>query len=238
MTAPGFAPARAGRQRLAPGHAMPRHRHAGAYAAIILRGSYVEAGDEGRRRVGPGDVLVHRAFDAHLDRVGLEGAEVLNLPLPDGERLPASLRARDPDVLARAAEAEPALAAALLAEDNTAGPPVLSDWPDLLAAALRARPDLRLARWASELGLAPATVSRGFRLAFGTTPARYRAELRARRAWAALASTEPLVSIAVECGFADQAHMTRAVKALTGAPPSAWRTRTSSPFKTGPGTSL
>jgi len=74
----------------------------------------------------------------------------------------------------------------MLADAFTAGPPPLADWPDLLATALRARSDLRLAEWASRMGLAPETVSRGFRLAYGTTPARYRAELRARRAFAAL----------------------------------------------------
>lgn len=233
MTAPGFVPARAGRQRLAPDRAMPRHRHAGAYAAIVLRGSYVEAGDEGRRRVGPGDVLVHRPFEAHLDRIARRGAEILNVPLVQADGLPPSLRARDPVALARAAEAAPRLAAAMLVEVCSAGPPALSDWPDLLADALRTHPDLRLAAWASAMGLAPATVSRGFRIAYGTTPRRYRAELRARRAWAALATGEPLSSIAFTCGFADQAHMTRAVRDLTGAPPSAWRAPTSSAFKTG-----
>ena len=46
------------RERLAPGSVKRRHRHAQGYVAVVLSGSYVEAGDEGRRRVGPGDALV------------------------------------------------------------------------------------------------------------------------------------------------------------------------------------
>jgi hypothetical protein len=38
---------------------MPRHRHLQRYAAIVLSGGYVEAGDAGRMRVRAGDVLVH-----------------------------------------------------------------------------------------------------------------------------------------------------------------------------------
>ncbi len=92
--------------------------------------------------------------------------------------------------------------------------------------------DVRLAEWAATTGLAPATVSRGFRAAFGVPPARYRAEARARRAFAALSSgDDPLVEIALACGFADQAHFSRAIVALTGFAPTAWR-RTSNPFKT------
>jgi AraC-like DNA-binding protein len=72
--------------------------------------------------------------------------------------------------------------------------------------------------------LAPATVSRGFRAVFGTTPVRYRADARARRAWRVITNgRDPLVDVALACGFADQAHMTRGVLGLTGAPPSAWR---------------
>jgi AraC-like DNA-binding protein len=212
---------------------MPRHRHASAYAAVVLSGEYVEAGDEGRRRVGPGDVLVHRPFEAHLDRIGPGGAEVLNLELPAGHRLPPSLRVRDPEALVAAAATEPEVTVAMLAEAAAAGAPALDDWPDLLAAALRSGSKLPIAVWAQEQGLAAETVSRGFRLTYGTTPRRYRAEQRARRALGTLLeSAEPLSTVAAVCGFADQAHMTRAVASLTGVPPAAWRLARSSRFKT------
>ncbi|HEU4731148.1 MAG TPA: helix-turn-helix domain-containing protein [Kofleriaceae bacterium] len=42
--------------------------------------------------------------------------------------------------------------------------------------------------------------------------------------WLAIVRTrDSLAAIAAATGFADQAHMTRSVRALTGASPSAWR---------------
>ncbi|MEO8674916.1 MAG: AraC family transcriptional regulator [Casimicrobiaceae bacterium] len=226
-----FAETRFGRERLAAGSVKRRHRHARGYVAVVLAGSYIEAGDEGRRRLGPGDALVHREFDGHLDLIGRGGADVLNLPLPANRSLPIGVRVADPDAVARAAEADPAAASALLdTAEGTA--PLEDDWPDILAAALRIRSDLRITDWAAAMGLAPATVSRGFRCVFGLSPARYRAEMRARRAFVALtAGMLPLAELALASGFADQAHLSRAIADLTGAPPSAWR-RTSNSFKT------
>jgi AraC family transcriptional regulator len=48
--------------------------------------------------------------------------------------------------------------------------------------------------------------------------------LRARTAWFRItAGRDRLCSIAAETGFADQAHMTRWVQRITGAPPAVWR---------------
>jgi len=223
MQTPSFATAAFGRERLAGGVVLARHRHAGGYAAVVVDGAYEEAGDEGRRRVRAGQVLVHRAFEAHLDSVARHGAEVLNLPLPEGRHLPVSFAVADVDLLVRVAEREGvAVAAELLQPAGAAA--AASDWPDLLAAALRAAPSLRLDAWAAEHRLAPATLSRGFRAAYGVSPARYRAEARARCAFEALLQGRlPMAQLAAETGFADQAHFCRAIRQLTGAPPGAWQ---------------
>ena len=233
MTTPDFAETSFGRERLVAGSIKRRHRHARGYVAVVLSGNYVEAGDGGRWRVGPGDVLVHGDFDGHLDVIGHRGAEVLNLPLPPASRLPAALRVTDPDVLARIAETAPDTAAELL-EAAQSRPALHDDWPDLLAAALRLDSDIRITEWASQHRLAPATVSRGFRATFGISPARYRVEARARRALLALTAAEcqsSLADLALANGFADQAHLSRAIAALTGKSPSTWR-HTSNSFKT------
>ena len=44
------------RQTVQPG-ALPRHRHAEGYVAVVIAGGYEEAGDTGRRRVSAGDVV-------------------------------------------------------------------------------------------------------------------------------------------------------------------------------------
>ena len=208
---------------------MPRHRHAEAYAAVVLSGAYEECGNAGRFRADPGDVLIHAPFDAHLDRIGPGGAQVLNLALPS---LPLAGKGRiaDPDAVARLAALSPARAAEeLLRQWQPVAEPA-DDWPDRLARSLRRDPNIRLDDWAAAHNLAPETLSRGFARVFGISPSAYRLESRAARAYSAIAgSLRPLVEIALATGFADQAHMTRAVRRLTGLPPGRWR---SSPFKT------
>jgi AraC-like DNA-binding protein len=205
---------------------LPRHRHAEGYMTLIVAGGYDEAGDVGRFRVRTGDLLVHRRFEAHRNAFGRRSAEVINLPLVDLPHLGALNRLDDPDLIARLAERDPVSAARAAAA--TAAPAAgEDDWPDALAAALRAGPArFRIGRWAAEHGLAPATVSRGFRRLFGTTPERYRSEARARAAWSRIVATgQALAAIACETGFADQAHMTRCVGTVTGQPPFRWRSR-------------
>ncbi len=200
-----------------------RHRHDFGYVCVVLRGRFIEAGDVGRFRAEPGDVLIHRPYEAHLDQLTTRGADLLNLPLIEEFPAIGRIRIEDPDRIARLAERDPVAAAqaAVAAHQATAGE---ADWPDLLAAALRGRRPFAIGDWARRHGLTPEAVSRGFRKAYGTTPVRYRAEARARRAWHAVATTDrPLVELAFELGFADQAHMTRAFRDMTGLPPSRWR---------------
>lgn len=220
------------RQRLAAGGRAPRHRHGHAYAALVLAGGYAEAGDNGRRLAQAGDVILHDVFEAHANRFDHRGAVVLNLPLAVLPDTPcAFMRIADPDAVARLAERDTRAARACLFDQLAPAPAQPGDWRDTLARALRESPDLVLGDWATETGLDPATVSRGFRDAFDVSPVRYRAEARARAAWRRLSEGGPLADLAAETGFADQAHMTRAIVALTGLAPGAWRR--SNAFKTG-----
>ena len=210
--------------RHAPREHLPRHPHDHGFAALVLSGGYVEAGDTGRHRMEPGDVLMHRAWESHLDGFGARGAEVLVFELPDGAEPPVLGRVADPDLIARLAERDPTEAVQVLHDTLVPGDPTLADWPDLLALALRADPSLCLGEWATSAGLHLGSVSRGFRQTFGVTPVAFRLIQRTRRAVdAVLATREPLSAIAFDCGFADQAHMTRAVVRLAQASPAALR---------------
>jgi AraC-like DNA-binding protein len=210
--------------RHAPNERLPRHRHREPFAAVVLSGGYEEAGDTGRHRVRAGDVVLHRAFESHGDAFDRGGARVLVLPPPAAWSGISRGRVDDPDLLARLAERDAAAAVAALAEAfaPVAAPPI--DWPDQLAAALRSDPDLSLADWAAAAGLHPGSVSRGFRQLFGLTPAAFRLVQRTHRALEAILRTEdPLSDVAQACGFADQAHMSRAVLRLTDTPPARLR---------------
>lgn len=211
-----------------------RHTHAGAYAAVVLAGGYEETGNWGRFRVHAGDVLFHDAFDAHLNRFEARGATILNLALTGHASGFRAGRVYDADAVARAAERDPQVAVCVLMAQLREIRPVVYDWADLLATEIVRDPNCRLDRWADAYGIAPETVSRGFARAYGITPATFRAEIRARRALKQIVhSMTSLIEIASVLGFADQAHMTRAVRVLTGATPSHWRSRSSS-FKTQP----
>jgi len=218
-----------GRERLARGSVIPRHRHQHGYIALVLAGGYREAGLSGRFELRAGDVAVHRSFETHLDCIGANGAEVLNLPLPPAVSLPDQFRINDPDLIARLAERDPYRAVEAFAPCDVV--PAHDDWVDELAAFVRHDHAGNLRQWARAQGFAPETLSRGFGRAFGVTPARYRHEVRTQRAIGLLTDTcLSLAEIAADCGFADQPHLTRAITQVTGCPPGQWRR--SIPFKT------
>jgi AraC-like DNA-binding protein len=215
--------ARPGTEHLAAKSLLTRHRHPRAYVALVLEGSYVERGDAGSWRVEAGDLLVHHAFDAHCNQVGHVGARVLNIHLAPPERTPAAVRLHQPDEWLRWALADAQAACRALV--GMAQPQqATADWPDVLADQLRHNPATSVSAWARQARLSPAHVSRGFVAVYGVTPSRYRAEARAHHAMRQIvAGSARLAEVAQDCGFADQSHMTRAVVALTGRPPSSWR---------------
>jgi AraC-like DNA-binding protein len=203
-----------------------RHAHGYAFASLVLKGGYEESGDAGRFDVRAGDVILHERFEAHCNRGSPSGAVILHVTLPsDAEFQPGAGQLADPDLVARLLERSPASAAALLLQTARMKPPQFRDWPEQLAAELTHDTCLNLTAWCNERGIAPWTLSRGFESVFDVSPSAFRAVARARRAWKAIRTTgEPLIDIATRLGFADQAHMTRSVKYLTGNVPRAWRT--------------
>lgn len=210
------------RQIVEPG-ALPRHRHAQGYAAVVLGGGYEEAGDAGRRWLVSGDVVIHQGWEAHLNRTPAAGAQVLNLPLPAGALAPFG-RIDDVDAVVRTAQHDPREAGARLAADFRPLSAATTDWPDLLAAALSRGDATPLGDWAERLGLSPEHLSRGFGKVFGVTPQRFRWEARSRAALRDLTLTAmPLAELALAHGFADQAHLTRSLRSFSGHTPGAWR---------------
>ena len=229
--APDFRKILPGFEKLGPDRGLPRHAHFAAYASIVLAGGYDQASYAGRMRLRPGDVLIQPTLDRHESRMN-PGPDLHLLRLDwrwDGG-LGGVYRLPGVELVIRAAERDPVEATGLLAElvGASAGPAPRRalDWPDLLALDLAEPGAGGISAWAQAAGLARETVSRGFARAFGIGPQAFSAELRARAAWLkALEGADGLAGIAAELGYADQPHMTRAVRALTGAPPAAWRRR-------------
>jgi AraC-like DNA-binding protein len=223
-----FRSTRPGIEYLPGRFSLPRHRHFHPYVSIVLSGSFDESGYIGRIRAIPGDVLIHPVMDCHANQMVSSGVRLLRLDWPVDAGQAGYYRLDEVELLARSAERDPAEASALLRSllQGAIRPAALvaNDWPDELAVALRTNRGLMLGEWARSRGMAAETISRGFKAAYGVSPATFRAERRARRAWLlATRSDEKLSTIATTTGFADQAHMTRWVHRVTGAPPSKWR---------------
>jgi hypothetical protein len=143
--------------------ALARHVQKHAYAALVLSGCSEEAGDLGRLRVHAGDVVLHEAFEAHLDRFPASAATVLNISLPAQNTFQPGLgRMDDPDAIVRIAEKNEAEAAVLLLSLTEIQEPECRDWPDDLAAALMQDPALSLSYWSKATGITPWSLSRGF----------------------------------------------------------------------------
>jgi AraC family transcriptional regulator len=83
---------------------------------------------------------------------------------------------------------------------------------------------------ASEVGMSPSNFSRVFKDVIGKTPMQFVLSFRIEQAIAMMqAGDQALGEIALACGFADQAHFTRAFKKLTGTTPSAYRAQMDTP---------
>ncbi|WP_129790897.1 AraC family transcriptional regulator [Sphingosinicella sp. CPCC 101087] len=219
-------------QRLPASVRLPWHGHEEGYAAIVLEGCYLEAGDGGRARAEPGRVLVHSPFSGHADWVGPSGAAIVNVPLrPEAALICRSGTTDDPEALAKSLREAPNSAATILAEAVRPQPAVEYDLPDRLAMAIQGDERLSLAEWASEHRVSMRTLSRSFRSCFGLSPAHYRWRARTLAAWrSVMLETQPLASVAAAFGFSDQAHMSRSIRALTGRPPGVWRRSHSQPL--------
>lgn len=206
-----------------------RHRHSVAFAAVVLAGRYVEAGDTGLHRAEPGDVILHRAFEGHLNRFEQTGAIVVTLPMPGHLGDGAHWRAADPDAVIRLAERDRWEAAQMLRVTLTEVETVAGDWPELLARDLLTDPGLSIRGWAGERQMHPGSVARGFRQQFGLTAATFRSNARVHRAIRDVElGSSPLAKIAATHGFADQAHMTRMIRLVARLTPTQLYGRASS----------
>ncbi|WP_296100930.1 AraC family transcriptional regulator [uncultured Agrobacterium sp.] len=83
--------------------------------------------------------------------------------------------------------------------------------------------DIGLEELAAMAGLSRAHLIRAFRREFHITPHAYLTDIRIRRARHLLREGESPASVALECGFADQAHFARHFKARTGVTPGQFR---------------
>jgi AraC-like DNA-binding protein len=81
-----------------------------------------------------------------------------------------------------------------------------------------------IAELADMMGLAESHLIRAFHREFGLPPHAYQMRLRLAAASELLTSGLSVSTVAFECGFADQSHLSRNFKAVYGLTPAAWTT--------------
>lgn len=201
------------------------HRHAGAYIALPLEGSYEETSADGRFTCAPNIAVIHGEWHMHADHFADSGGRVLNIALPAGVvaprcgSVPLTVDVVEIEKLARRA---PARAAAAVLEvwkstGDTAG--AASDPVHAFLRRIRHAPEARIADLAAELSISREHLARRVKAQLGISPARLRNEWRFRLAAELLAHGASLAGAAAEAGYADQSHMTRDVKARSGRTP-------------------
>jgi AraC family transcriptional regulator len=85
---------------------------------------------------------------------------------------------------------------------------------------------LQVKQLAQQVSLSVSHFCRAFKDSFGTTPHMHIIGLRLERAkHLMLATQDPLSEIALRCGLADQAHLSKLFRRWTGETPNAWRRR-------------
>ena len=83
---------------------------------------------------------------------------------------------------------------------------------------------LRLDEIGKLVGLSTSHFSRAFKVSRGFSPGVYISMTRVNRAKRMIYTTrEPLCQIAVDCGFADQAHLCKSFRRWVGISPATWR---------------
>jgi AraC family transcriptional regulator len=219
-----------------PGLVQSPHDHDAPHASFLIAGSLEEslrAGDEtgagglvsfrpaGVRhgvRFGPAGALILTIFPA--DAAGLAGAP------SDAAWRPVRASAAHRRLLACLLSAGPAGEAEDLLWDVLAAaaaptPPRAPGWLERARERMVEEPGAAsIARLAAEGGVHRVHFSRLFHACFGQPPSLYRRRCMAAAAVASmLDGAGTFCAVAQDAGFADQSHMNRAVREVTGLPP-------------------
>jgi AraC family transcriptional regulator len=233
----------------AGGSELPWHAHDETYLTFVIRGAYRELLRGAARDCTPRALVVHPAGEHHADHFG-GAARCMNVEL---DRAWLSALAARGDAFARPALVDvpsvAAIGAHLLRElnDLDALSPLVIEGLLLelfveiarhghtaqrAPAWLRAVRELVAARFAENLTLHdlgthfdvhPAHLARAFRQHYGCTLGDFVRDQRVEEAKRRITAGAALSEVALDCGFADQSHLARTFRRITGQTPSEFR---------------
>ena len=221
-------------KRYAPRLGQPAHAHDAAHLSLVLAGSFEETDARAARSIGAGRAGLRPEGLRHAVRFGPQGAVILTFSAPTrADDRPAVVEPAWSPVLPRAHLRR---LVPLLLEGDEIGQEAAWDilalcdgvpsrpQPDPWLIAVRDRlmeapAGARLTDIAREAGRHRVHLGRAFLAAFGETPSAFRRRAMLDRALCLSASGLPAALAALDAGFADQSHFTRACRDLYGLPP-------------------
>jgi AraC family transcriptional regulator len=237
--------------RYPAGYRLTEHEHEVATIYLVVRGSHVEQATSTAVDCATGAVVFSPQGARHSDSYGTAGGEafLIETPLqvmqtlrdagvradeprhvpfgrvtPLMQRLQAEVACAD-DVTPFAFEALLLHVLAVLHRRPAAGtriPPWLARTRELIHDRFDQR--LTLAELAAAAGVHPVHLSTMFHRRYGMTFGAYLRQLRVEHARRALLATDKTVAeIALDCGFSDQSHLSRAFRETTGMSPGSFR---------------
>jgi len=231
-----------------PSQKVPRHVHQLPYFCLLVEGRYWEQYRGKPVEMGPRSVVFHPAGEVYHGDIGGRGARCFHLEIeeswqerlrsvgglpgetvsrPGGELSWLAARAfrefRSPDGFSTLALE--GLALELVAALGREGVPDERRPPDwLLGCAEEIRGNLRrpitVSGLAAQLQVSPTRLSREFRRHFGLSVGEYARRARVEFVSERLEEADvELAALALEAGFADQSHLNRVFKRVTGSTP-------------------
>lgn len=234
------------------GARLPRHSHEGPTICCVLHGAFHEESGGGTVTCTPRTLKVTPAGDPHTNHFDMSDAHglMIEVEAPGVERLQphadllaerlmvqggplAALALRIRRELQETDEAAPLAMEGLLLEliaqaerRHHTAPEGTAPWLQRARDLLHDDPAGRhsLSTIAGEVDVHPVTLARAFRSAYGCTVGQYLRNLRMRDATRLLQDTEdPIASVALAAGYADQSHFSNAFRRETGITPGRFR---------------
>jgi AraC family transcriptional regulator len=226
----------------AGGTSIPWHRHAEACLTFVLAGGYRERLRQSARQCDVDNLVLHEPGELHADdftapsrclgiyfdprRVGtsIERSGIVKSPAVAAIATRAARELRHADAMT------PIVVEGLMLQlfgdlgrkrESGAAPPWLARVRDEIAA--RFREPLTTTALAAGAGVHPVHLARSFAKHFRQTIGETIRELRVDFAKSAIRGGRPLSDVAVEAGFADQSHLTRTFRSVTGTTPAKFR---------------
>jgi AraC family transcriptional regulator len=236
---------------------LPLHTHAAPYFCLVLNGAFDESVGATAYQARSGMLLFHPPGETHSDEIRAAGTRLVSIALGGswagrlGE-LEIRKRPRPGRQSAAAARIAHRVARELLADDPTSSIAIEGLVLTLLAEAASTPDSLRggAPRWlpvaadfiranyrdrldhdalARVAGVHGTHLARAFHRHMSCTVTEYVRRLRIEWALEHVARGDaPLADVALEAGFADQAHFTRVFRRETGSTPSEYRRRSRS----------